>query len=293
VAQVTASDGLSLYAEAHGSGTPVLFSCGLNTTHEHFRPQVAPLVAEGFRVILWDYRGHGESDAPDDSGAYRVEQVLDDLERVLEWGGGGEPAVLAGHSFGGLASLHCTLRRLAEIRALVLIASGPGFKKPEAQAGWVAQLEKTAGFLERKGTAALVEAAQVVGRRPEQPAARAAAEAAAAQSAVGLAHFSREVATRIGPVIDELEAIEVPALVIVGEKDQAYLRAGDVMAARLPRAEKFEVAAAGHVVNLDETEVFNRELIRYLRGFGGPAQRGTPLNIRVGGTPPGERNSLG
>lgn len=269
MARVTASDGLSLYAEAHGEGTPVLFSCGLNTTHEHFRSQVAPLVEEGYRVILWDYRGHGESDAPDDPSAYRVERVLDDLERVLEWGGGGAPAVLAGHSFGGLASLHSTLRRPAGTRALVLIASGPGFKKPEAQAGWVAQLEKTAGFLERKGTPALVAAAQVVGQRPETPAARAAAEAAAAQSATGLAHFSRQAATQIGPVIDDLEAIDVPALVIVGEKDRAYLRAGDVMAKRLPRAEKFEVPGAGHVVNLDETEVFNRELVRFLHSLAG------------------------
>ena len=65
MACVAASDGVRLYAEAHGAGIPVVLSPALLTTHESWRPQVAPLVASGYRVVLWDYRGHGRSDAPD------------------------------------------------------------------------------------------------------------------------------------------------------------------------------------------------------------------------------------
>lgn len=266
MARVEAGDGISLYAEAHGDGPPIVFSCPLNTTRENWRPQVEPLRAAGFRVVLWDYRGHGRSDAPDDAGAYSMERVVDDLGRVLDWAAPGERAVLAGLSFGGLASLHFTLRHPERVRALVLIDSGPGFKKPEAQARWQASCERTAAFIEAKGVAEFAARAAelTVGRDPELPAARNARAAIAEQSAAGLAHFGRRIAGPAPPVIDRLAEIAVPALVIVGEHDEAYLRAAEVMAARLPAAESVTLAGAGHVVNLEATDAFNAAVLRFL-----------------------------
>ncbi len=98
----------------------------------------------------------------------------------------------------------------------------------------------------------------LIGLRPELPAARAAADAIAAQSAHGIAHFARRVAGPATPVIDELERIDLPALVVIGEKDDAYLRAADVMEARLPRAERVTIAGAGHIVNIEAADAFNR-----------------------------------
>ena len=267
MASIQASDGVALHAEAHGRGLPVLFSCPLNTTCENWRPQVDPLVARGFRVVLWDFRGHGRSDAPDDSAAYSMEQVVDDLGRVLDWAAPAAPAALGGLSFGGLASLHFALRAPARVRGLLLIDSGPGFKNPEAQERWEAGVEKTASFLERKGMQAFVEsraAATTIGSRPELPAARAARRAIAAQQPHGLAHFGRRVAALAPPVIDELASIRIPALVIVGEHDAAYQRAAQVMQARLPLAESVSIPGAGHIVNIEAAEAFNAAVLRFL-----------------------------
>ena len=270
MASLQASDGVALYAEAHGTGLPVLFSCPLNTTCENWRPQVDPLVAQGFRVVLWDFRGHGRSDAPDDPAAYSMEQVVDDLGRVLDWAAPAAPAapaVLGGLSFGGLASLHFALRVPARVRGLLLIDSGPGFKNPEAQQRWEAGVEKTASFLERKGMQAFVEsraAATTFGGCPELPAAQAARRAIAAQQPHGLAHFGRRVAALAPPVIDELASIRIPALVIVGEHDAAYQRAAQVMQARLPLAESVTIPGAGHIVNIEAAEAFNAAVLRFL-----------------------------
>jgi pimeloyl-ACP methyl ester carboxylesterase len=268
--QVAASDGVSLYAEAHGDGPPVVFSCPLNTTRENWRPQVEPLRAAGFRVVLWDYRGHGRSDAPDAGEAYSMAQVVDDLGRVLDWAAPGEPAVLGGLSFGGLASLHFSLRHPERVRGLLLIDSGPGFKNPKAQARWEASCEKTSSFIEAKGVAEFAARATelTVGRDPELPAARNAQAAIAEQSAVGLAHFGRRIAGPAPPVIDQLGDIDVPALVIVGEHDEAYLRAAEVMAARLPRAEAVTIPGAGHVVNIEAAERFNAAVLGFLERLG-------------------------
>jgi pimeloyl-ACP methyl ester carboxylesterase len=265
--RVPTRDGLSLHVEIHGEGLPLVLSCALATTHENWRPQVQPLVAAGARVALWDYRGHGLSDAPDAPELYDLDHVLDDLERVLDAVAPAGPAVLGGLSFGGLASLHLALRRPERVRGLLLVDTGPGFKRPEAQARWEAQVERTASYVERKGMQAFAEsraAATLVGLRPELPAARAAARAIAAQTPHGIAHFSRRVAGPARPVIDALGQIAVPALVVVGEKDEAYLRAADVLEARIPQAERVTISGAGHIVNIEAAAAFNEVVEGFL-----------------------------
>jgi pimeloyl-ACP methyl ester carboxylesterase len=202
-----------------------------------------------------------------------MKQVVDDLGRVLAFGAGEQPAVVGGLSFGGLASLHFALAAPQRVRALLLVDTGPGFKNPEAQARWQAQVERTAGFLEARGCQAFVEskaAATAIGLRPELPAAQAAARAIAAQDPVGLALFARNVAGVAPPVIDQLAEIAIPSLVVVGEKDEPYLRAAEVLAARLQRAESVRIANAGHVVNLEEPLAFDAAVLGFLRRVAPP-----------------------
>ena len=267
MSEIEARDGVKLYAEVHGDGDPLLLSCGMCTTHKNFHPQIEALTAAGSKLILWDYRGHGLSEAPADPAAYTLDHVLDDLGRVLDWASPDTPAVIGGHSFGGLTALHYALRRPDRVRALLLLDSGPGFKNPKALERWRAQTERTASFLEAKGMRAFVRSKAsitAIGIRPELPAAKVAADAIAAQDPQGLAHFARHIAGPAAPVIDQLAEIGVPALVVVGEKDEPYLRAAEVMAARLLHAEQVTIPAAGHLPNIEEAEAFNAALIRFL-----------------------------
>jgi pimeloyl-ACP methyl ester carboxylesterase len=273
VGEVLASDGARLYAEAEGEGPPLLLSPGYCQTHENFRPQVAPLARAGFRVVLWDYRGHGLSDAPLDASRYSMAQVVDDLGRVLDWAAPGERAILGGLSFGGLASLHFALARPDRVRALLLFASGPGFKNPEAKARWEAQVGRIADRLEARGFEGYVDgraAPTAIGLRPELPASQAAGRAILAQDPRAVALFGRRVAGPAPAVIDALATLAVPALVLVGELDADYLRAAEVMAARIPGAEHVLVPAAGHCANLDDPPAFNRAVLGFLKKGDGP-----------------------
>ncbi|MEM7411246.1 MAG: alpha/beta hydrolase [Myxococcota bacterium] len=265
--KVETSDGHAVYAEVHGEGLPVVLSCALSTTHENWRPQVEPFVAAGARVVLWDYRGHGLSDAPEDPDAYHLDAVLDDLGRVLDATVGDTPAVLGGLSFGGLASLHLALRNPERVRGLLLVDTGPGFKNPEAQARWEKMVERTASFVETRGMEAFVSgkaASTMVGLRPDSDVARAAAAAIAAQQPHGIANFARRVAGPASQVMDRLGELTMPALVIIGEKDDAYLRAAEVLETRLPAAQRVMMAGAGHITNLDDPAAFNENVIAFL-----------------------------
>jgi len=266
--RVRSVDGTEVQAEAHGEGPVLVLSCAFCTTRENWRANLPALTGAGYRVVLWDYRGHGASDVPEEPEAWSMERVVEDLGAVLDRLAPGEPAVLGGLSFGGLCSLHFALRHPGRVRALVLVDSGPGFKKPESQAAWQEQVERTARFVQERGLRAFVDGkagATCVGRRPELPAARAAADAIAAQDPDGLALFGRFVAGPAPAVIDDLSRIEVPALVLVGEEDRAYLRAADVMAARLPDARKVVLPGAGHIVNIEAPEAFERAVVDFLR----------------------------
>ena len=269
-ARVVASDGVGLYAEAHGEGTPLVLSPGYCQTHENFRPQVAPFAAAGYRVVLWDYRGHGRSDAPLDPARYAMAQVVDDLGRVLDWAAPGRRAVVGGLSFGGLASLHFTFAHPERVRALLLFASGPGFKNPEAQARWEAQVGRIADRLEERGFEGYVDgraAPTAIGLRPELPAAQAAGRAILAQNPRSVALFGRRVSGPAPSAIDALPTLRVPTLVLVGERDADYLRAAEVMAARIPGATKVAIPRAGHVANIEEAEAFDRAVLDFLKGL--------------------------
>jgi pimeloyl-ACP methyl ester carboxylesterase len=268
VARVETSDGLGVYAEGNGDGPVVVLSPGYCQTHENFRPQVAPLVGAGFRAVLWDYRGHGLSDAPLEPERYSMARVVADLGAVLAWadGGRGRP-VLGGLSFGGLASLHYALSHPGQVRALLLLASGPGFKNAEAQARWEAQVGRIADRLVERGFEGYTDgraAPTAIGLRPELPAAQAAGRAILAQEPRAVALFGRRVAGPAEGVIDALPSLALPVLVLVGERDEAYLRAADVMAARIPGAKLVRIPDAGHVVNIEQADGFNTAMLDFL-----------------------------
>jgi pimeloyl-ACP methyl ester carboxylesterase len=264
-------DGVSIYYEHHVPGGPtrstVVFSCAYCTTHENWRGQVEPLVAAGHPVVLWDLRGHGDSESPEAADSYSIERVVADLLAVADATTPNVPFVAAGLSFGGLASLHFAVRHPDRVAGLALIDSGPGFKNPEAAAGWAEQVERTASFLETRGFDAFVAGragTTCIGSKPELPAAQAAGRAIRAQSVVGVARFGREVSGPAPPVIDELATLNIPALVMVGENDKPFLRAAEVMATKLPQAHHVIIPGAGHIVNIEEAEIFNRELLEFL-----------------------------
>lgn len=272
--EVEAADGIELYVEQHGTRKPggytILFSCPYSTTHANWLGQVEPMLGAGHGVLLWDFRGHGRSGIPASQAGYSLDHVIDDMTRVLDWGAPDEAVVLAGLSFGGLASLHFAHRHPTRVAALVLANSGPGFKNPEAAADWKARSERTADFIETRGFEAFVTgkaAPTCIGRRPELPAAIAAAEAIKAQDPAGVANFGRYVAGLAPSIIDELAEIEIPALVAVGGEDRAYQRAAEVMASKLPRARCEVVEGAGHIVNIEAADAFNALVLDFLGGL--------------------------
>jgi len=68
-------------------------------------------------------------------------------------------------------------------------------------------------------------------------------------------------------VIESLEGIAVPTLVLVGDQDQPFLAGTDYMANKIPNATKAVIENAGHASNLDQPAAFNAAVAAFLGGL--------------------------
>src|ERR1700748_2327821 len=151
---------------------------------------------------------------------------------------GAETALVGGLSLGGYMSLAFNLAHPERVRALLIIDTGPGYRKDEAREGWNQNAIRTAERYERDGLGQLGNASAE--RRTAQH-----------RDATGLAHAGRGMLTQKNSrVIDSLPAIAVPSLVVVGEKDTPFLAPSDYMAAKIPGARKAVIPNAGHAANI-------------------------------------------
>ena len=246
-------DGVALYYEVHGEGPVILLTHGYSATSQMWRGQVEAL-SKDHKLVIWDMRGHGQSDSPDDPSLYSEPATVADMAALLDHVGA-ETAIVGGLSLGGYMSLAFHRVHPARVRALLIIDTGPGYKNDEARAGWNANALKTAERYERDGLAVL-EAGSAERRTAQH------------RSARGLALAARGMLTqRDAGVISSLPEIKVPAIVVVGSEDQPFLAASDYMAAKIPGAKKVVIEGAGHAANIDQPEAFNAALLGFLAGL--------------------------
>ncbi|WP_322817451.1 alpha/beta fold hydrolase [Tepidiforma sp.] len=241
--------GVRIYYESAGSGPPVLLSHGYSATSQMWHGQVQAL-ADRYQIITWDMRGHGQSDSPDDPAAYSEAHTVADMAAILD-SLGVQSAVIGGLSLGGYMSLAFHLAHPARVRALMLFDTGPGYRNPAGREAWNRTAEARARAFETHGLQALGPGAEV--------------RIAQHRSAKGLAHAARGMLAQFDSrVIESLQTIRVPTLVLVGEHDEPFLGATDYMATKIPGARKVIVPAAGHAANIDNPPAFNAAVAEFL-----------------------------
>ena len=146
-------DGVKIYYEVHGDGPAMILTHGYSSTFEMWHGQIEAL-SKRHKLILWDMRGHGRSDYPQNLDAYSEELTVGDIAALLDEVGV-ECAIVGGLSLGGYMSLAFWRAHPERVRALLIIGTGPGFKKAEAREAWNRRALDTAERLERDGLAAL------------------------------------------------------------------------------------------------------------------------------------------
>jgi 3-oxoadipate enol-lactonase len=256
------ANGIGMHYTLNGSaGAPlVTLSHSLATHLGMWEPQATALAA-GYRVLRYDTRGHGGTDAP--AGPYRLEQLAEDAYALLQTLGVGRTHFV-GLSMGGMIGQLLALTHPEMLRSLVLCDTSSRVP-PEARPQW----DERIALAEAQGMAPLVE--PTIGRwftpgfvrdHPEtvEPV-RAMIRGTKAQGYAGCGH-----AIKMLDLTDRLSAIRVPTLILVGEDDPGTpVAASRAIHERIPGSELVILPSAAHLSNLEQAEAFNRALLTFLQ----------------------------
>lgn len=263
-------NGVSLSYEEAGEGPPLLFIHAFPVGRGMWAPQI-PFFARHFRVITYDCRGFGRSEAPTTPTAYSQALSVEDARGLLAHLGA-LPAAVCGLSMGGNIALNLALAHPESVRVLIACDTGAGSEDP---AGFRARCAEYAEAAKR-GMDAFFEAAMQwnvfadFAKRGEREAALLR-QLVLAQPPHGIGLTAlHTLATRLPIYALEarLEAMRVPTLVVYGEHDEPCVQTSQFMARTIPGARLWMVPGASHFVNIDYPDLFNETLLAFLREHG-------------------------
>lgn len=251
-----------------GSGPPVVLLHGLACGKRMWFHQVRAL-SPHFRVIVYDQRGHGRTEAPDDRSRYSPGHLVRDLAGFLD-ALALDRVALVGFSMGGGPALALAAQRPERVSHLVLADVGAG-----ADDGWKIQwlANRWIDFAEREGTEAMIadmlrseQFKFYANRGPRFR--RHMAGLIRATPPAGLRHTLSEVLGKrksLFRMTEGLKSIKVPTLVMLGQQDYLCRNSSRLMAETIPGAAICRIAGAGHITPLEQPRQFSAHLLDFLR----------------------------
>ncbi|HTS82874.1 MAG TPA: alpha/beta hydrolase [Myxococcaceae bacterium] len=277
--RVARPDGAEIHVEVEGRGRSTVVLCDGLACDGFAWKYLRPVLGEHHRVVHWHYRGHGQSPLPPAGAPPSIPQFADDLAGVLD-AARVRGAVLLGHSMGVQLALEFHRLHPARTRALVLVSGSPGhpldtfhdttllrralpslrkgaerFPRLASTLAWVGvrsglameiamSTEVNASLLRRGDLQPYFEHVERMDPRYFLRAMQAAAEHGAE---------------------DHLTAVDVPTLVVAGDRDRftpTWLSRR--MALEIPSAELFLVRGGSHTALLERPEEVNRAVLDFL-----------------------------
>ena len=257
------SNGVRLYYEEAGHGTPVVFVHEFAGDLRSWEPQLR-YFSQRYRCIAFNARGYPPSEVPRSVSQYSQAIATDDIANVMRHLKIRKAHVI-GCSMGGYAVLHFGLTYPRMALSLTVIGAGYG-SDPDKRAQFLRDTEVMARRFEELGTVEAIKTyrigpARVQMQNKDPRGFREFCEEFAGHSALGSANTLRGVQAR-RPTIYSLKRglarMKVPTHVVSGDEDNQCLDPGVFIKRVCPAARLTVVPATGHAVNLEEPDLFNR-----------------------------------
>lgn len=259
---VTTDDGVKLYFEEVGEGTPIVFVHEYAGDHRSWEPQMRHF-GRRYRCITYAARGYPPSDVPESFESYSQDRATDDIRSVLD-GLGIDAAHVVGLSMGGFATLHFGFRY--PDRALSLTVAGCGYgADADRREQFRRETEATSARIAAE-TMAVVGKSYAIGPtrvqfQAKDPRGWKEFETQLCEhSTLGSANTMRGVQARrpsLYDLVDKMRALTVPTLIVNGDEDDPCLDVGNLMKRMIPSAALSVLPKTGHTMNIEEPALFN------------------------------------
>jgi len=257
------ANGITMHYEMEGpeSAPVVTLSHSLATDLSMWDPQAAVLSSSGFRVLRYDTRGHGGTDAPE--GPYTLEQLAEDVQALLQVLGIPKTHFL-GLSMGGMIAQVFALNAPGMIRSLILCDTTSRIPE-EARPVWEERIQSAQEqgmtphvdpTMERWFTASF--------RRKSLPVLdriRCMILATPVQGYIGCSQAIMGL-----NLTERLEGIALPTLIVVGEEDPGTpVSASRAIHEKIKGSELLILASAAHLSNIEQEHAFNAAVLGFLK----------------------------
>ena len=262
-------DGVALYYEEAGTGTPMVFVHEFAGDSRSWEPQMR-FFSRRYRCIAYNARGYPPSQVPTDPKAYNQDRATDDVAAVIK-GLNLPPAHVVGLSMGGFATLHVGLRYPTLARSLT--AAGVGYG---AAPGKREQFRtETDAAIARMRASGMGEFGKSYGRGPtrlvfaeKDPRGFVEFEAQLREHSTEGSALTMQGVQRERPSLFDLEAqfrkLAVPTLVIAGDEDDPTLEPALYLKRVIATSALLVMPKCGHTMNLEDPDAFNRAELEFV-----------------------------
>ena len=262
-------DRVKLYYEETGRGYPMIFVHEFAGDYRSWQPQLR-YFSPRFRCITFNARGFPPSDVPEDVAMYSQARACDDIKAVLDHLGLAK-AHIVGLSMGGFAALHFGLNHPDSARSLVVSGCGYG-AEPDRRAQFRKEAEATAQRLEADDMEAFAKIyatgpTRVQFQNKDPRGWQAFVDMLGEHSATGSALTLRGVQKErpsLWDLEDDMKNMTVPTLLVTGDEDEPCLLPAIFMKRAIRSSGLAVIPKAGHAVNLEEPDAFNRTIAEFL-----------------------------
>jgi len=262
-------DGVSLYYEESGSGTPVIFVHEYAGDHRAWEPQIRHF-GQRYRAITYAARGYPPSDVPEDVSKYSQARAADDIGSVLDHLKI-DKAHIVGLSMGGFATLHFGFRHPS--RALSLVVAGCGYgAEPGQREKFQAEAEAIAKFIDDNDISVFAEKyaygpTRVQFENKDPRGFAEFKEQLGEHSKIGARNTQLGVQRHrpsLYDLVDDMKNLTIPTLVLTGDEDWPCLQPSLLMKQNIPTAALSVMPNCGHTINIEDPDQFNRIVGEFL-----------------------------
>ncbi len=252
------------YYQVHGSRGPYLLMVhGMLSSRAQWRPNIAAL-SRVCRPVLLELWGHARSPAPDDPAAYHPDAYVAAFERIREILGV-ERWFVCGQSFGAGLTLRYALTHPERIVAQIFTNSLSALADAEGVARYRANAEDRAQLVLSQGAKGLekIPVHPIHARRMPKEVRDEMLADAALHDPAGFAHGFRHTSPNLS-VRDSVSETRVPTLLVCGGREDRFAANRAFAETAIPGLELVVDPEAGHAVNIQAAEVFNRAVAEFI-----------------------------
>ncbi|TWT26480.1 2-succinyl-6-hydroxy-2,4-cyclohexadiene-1-carboxylate synthase [Planomicrobium sp. CPCC 101110] len=232
----------------------IVFLHGFTGSTKTWRPITEQL--KGFRIVLIDLIGHGQSESPQSAERYAMDRQIKDLDDMIS-----ELAltnfIMVGYSMGGRTALAYACTYPERLKALILESASPGLWTTEEQKERQERDAALARRISSGGIPAFVDFWENIALFDSQkqlpdPVKQAVRQERLAQNPIGLANSLLGMGTGSqASYWEALKDLKMPVLLLAGTLDAKFKGINEAMLALLPNG-RLEIMEAGHAIHVEK-----------------------------------------